>query len=260
MTGATVPNDKLIPTYFSIKKIFDSNLLFPVIFWVFFLAYLSRTLWGDRFKKIIFNKIADLSLFLIVILVSPPLLEIVSWPLCRLTPENSNQKAEAIVVLGGGMDDYSCPTPFSLRRVYTGSKLFLEGNAPLLILSTGLTNKKANQTEAKAMEMIALGLGVPKNKIILEERSYNTITNAKETFTLLNKNRIKSLILVTSAHHLYRATEAFRKNNPGIAIFPYGTEKMKLSRGMIDWGRPGELILILYEYTAIALYEIKGWI
>jgi uncharacterized SAM-binding protein YcdF (DUF218 family) len=244
----------------NIKHFINSNLLIPSIFWILFIGYWVWYRPGSLRKRTFANKIPLFSLFLIIILVSPPLLEIVSLPLYRLTPENMNQKAEAIVVLGGGVDNFNCPTPFSMRRAYTGSRLLLEEKAPILILSTGRTNQKTDQTEAKAMEIIALGLGVPKNKIILEEKSSNTITNALETYNLLKINQIKSIILVTSSHHLYRAMKVFIRTLPGITIFPYASEKKKLTDEMFSWGRPGKIFLVLYEYAAIIVYKTKGWL
>jgi len=260
----------MIEFYLYLKSLLESILLGPGIFWLLFIVYL-RWVRSSNIKRKTFALRAPLiSLCLLLVLVSPPFLEIVSLPLYGLTPGNLSanlpaapgrvEKADAIVVLGGGVDDLGCPTDFSTRRAYIGSKLFLEGKAPWLILSTGQTNKEINQTEAKAMEMVALGAGVMKERILLEEKSYNTITNANQTYNLLKNSRIKSIILVTSSHHLYRATGVFKKNIPGMTIIPYGTEEMKLFKGMIAWGRIGQLNLILHEYGAIFIYKIKGWI
>lgn len=243
-----------------VKSLLTTNLVFPLIFWVLLIVYRFCNRSRNTQRRSYASQIPLLSLFLIILLVSPPFLEMVTFPLYLLTPDNADLPADAVVVLGGGVEDFGCPTPFSIKRAYTGSKLFLEGRASFLIFSTGRTNSHTDQTEAKAMEIIALGLGIPKNKLLLEEKSYNTVTNARETFRLLKATQIQSIILVTSSHHLYRAMKVFEKNTPGIQIVPYATEKKRLLGETVSWSRPGKLFLVLYEYAAILLYTFNGWI
>jgi len=51
--------------------------------------------------------------------------------------------------------------------------------------------------------------GVPKNKILLENRSMNTIENAKFTKRMVDKMHNVKLIMVTSKNHMPRARKIF---------------------------------------------------
>lgn len=230
----------------------------PGIFWILFVIFLfcrkSKTTYG----KINAQRIPVISLILILILVSPPLSEIIAWPLYCVTPKNSDSNADAIVVLGGGIEDLGYPSRLSTERAYVGSCLFLQGRAPLLILSTGYTKSYVNRTEAQAMQLIALGMGVAGGKILLENKSYNTHTNASETMKLLKQYNVKSIILVTSFNHLYRAMRVFKKI--GIKVYPYSTNVPKLLDWNVSWRRPAILAGLFYEYAAIAVYGLRGWL
>lgn len=196
-------------------------------------------------------------LILITALTTPPLLEIVSFPLNFLTPTTPTTNADAIVVLGGGIDNNGLPSPSSMARAYTGGKLLLEGKAPLLILATGRTNPYVDKSEAEGMSMVAAFLGIPKSKIILEEKSFNTYTNALETKKILDKYNVKSIILVTSFTHSYRAYLVFKKQ--GINVIPF-VEKRKTGLYSLGWSRANAIIPILHEYGGIILYKFKGWL
>lgn len=196
-------------------------------------------------------------LILITVLTTPPLLEIVSLPLYLLTPQNSTANADAIVVLGGGIKPGGLPSFSSMKRAYMGGGLLLEGRAPFLLFTTGRTNPDTERTEASAMNMIAKGMGIPESKIILEENSYNTYTNAVETKKILNKHNIESVILVTSYTHLYRAYKVFKKQE--INVLPF-TEKRGSTLLVPGWWRADAIIGVLHEYAGIMLYKYRGWV
>jgi hypothetical protein len=61
-----------------------------------------------------------------------------------------------------------------------GAQLFLEGWAPLLIFSGGLgaiTRQFWSEPEADQFASIAVGMGVPRERILIENRSTNTGEN-----------------------------------------------------------------------------------
>src|SRR6476646_4390417 len=74
-----------------------------------------------------------------------------------------------------------------------GAQLFLDGWAPLLIFSGGLgviTKNIWNEPEADQFAEIAVGLGVPRDKILIENRSTNTGENVVFTRRLLAQKQI----------------------------------------------------------------------
>lgn len=88
-----------------------------------------------------------------------------------------------------------------LRVAEYAARLFLDRWAPILVCSGGfgrLTKGIWHETEAGKFAQIALNLGVPPNKIFLEEKSANTAENLRFSRDLLGENglEINSAILV----------------------------------------------------------------
>ena len=59
--------------------------------------------------------------------------------------------------------------------------------------------------------------GVPDSALLLEERSYDTTTNARYTAAVARANGIQRILLVTSGVHMPRASLLFR--GTGIEVF-----------------------------------------
>lgn len=144
--------------------------------------------------------------------------------------------ADAIVVLGGG--NYSWMHRPGIRldqlessRIAAGARAWLNGRAPVVILSGG---GKPGDTEADTMAAAIAKFGVPASALLLEERSRNTADNAHYTAALAERNRIRSVLLVTSSLHMPRAMLQFR--NAGIdAIAVPVPEKADRSRWRNRW-------------------------
>jgi len=65
------------------------------------------------------------------------------------------------------------------------------------------------------MAAAALGLGMPRSQIMVENLSRNTLENAHAVRRIITGNRI---ILVTSAYYMKRAVNLFRKR--GFTVIP----------------------------------------
>lgn len=117
-----------------------------------------------------------------------------------LSPQDKLEKTDAIVVISGGE---------TTTRTEEGVKLFHEGYAPLMIMSGAARDE--GTSNAQAMELLAMKLGVPAENILIEEEAKNTLDNAVFVRELMKKYNIKSIILVTSPYHQRRAYVTFRK-------------------------------------------------
>jgi uncharacterized SAM-binding protein YcdF (DUF218 family) len=100
-----------------------------------------------------------------------------------------------------------------------GAELFLDGWAPLLIFSGGLgviTKNIWHEPEADQFAEIAIGLGVPREKILIENQSTNTGENILFTKRLLAEKQIDPVkfILVQKPYMERRSFATFRKNWP----------------------------------------------
>ena len=127
-------------------------------------------------------------------------------------PAAARPTADAIVVLGGGGYTWISRPGVTLddlkySRLAAGARLYKAGRAPRVILSGG---GEGDRTEARNMARGMRKFGVPGNALLLEERSTDTNTNARYTAQIARDNGVRSILLVTSAIHMPRASVLFR--------------------------------------------------
>jgi uncharacterized SAM-binding protein YcdF (DUF218 family) len=116
------------------------------------------------------------------------------------------QKADVILVL----------CSHDKKVAETGAQLFLEGWAPLLIFAGGLgsvTRGMWTEPEADQFAETAIGMGVPVDRILIENRSTNTGENILFTKQLLAQKGIdpQQFILVQKPYMERRSFATFRK-------------------------------------------------
>jgi uncharacterized SAM-binding protein YcdF (DUF218 family) len=129
------------------------------------------------------------------------------WHFHRLN--HQLERADAILVL----------CSYDLRVAERGAQLFLEGWAPLLIFSGGLgaiTKSLWSVPEADQFARIAARMGVPEERILVENRSTNTGENIIFTKSLLAEKRLdpEKFILVQKPYMERRSYATFRKMWP----------------------------------------------
>jgi uncharacterized SAM-binding protein YcdF (DUF218 family) len=102
------------------------------------------------------------------------------------------------------------------RVAERGAQLFLEGWAPLLIFSGGLgaiTRAIWSEPEAEQFAAIAVSMGVPRDRILIENRSTNTGENVSFTRQLLADRGLdpQKFILVQKPYMERRSFATFKK-------------------------------------------------
>lgn len=118
-----------------------------------------------------------------------------------------------LVVLGGGVDENEDITNHSKLRHDVGIKL--QNEYDYIICSSYKTYKEKakNQikSEAKAGKEYLVKMGVSSDKILLEEKSKDTFSNAYYTRELLEnlKFDIKKITIVTSKFHMPKTKVVF---------------------------------------------------
>jgi uncharacterized SAM-binding protein YcdF (DUF218 family) len=128
-------------------------------------------------------------------------------------------KADAIVVLGGGME-WSRDLPYpdmngAADRIWHAARLFKAGRAPIVI-PTGAW-------EDVSSVPLLLDFGVPSAAIRAETASRNTAENARFTAALLARLGCgRRVLLVTSAWHMRRAQLLFER--AGLEVIPAATD------------------------------------
>ncbi|RFM27247.1 YdcF family protein [Deminuibacter soli] len=118
-------------------------------------------------------------------------------------------KADCILVLGS----------HDTRVAERGAELYLQGWAPLLIMSGmlgNLTKQSWTETEADKFAAIAIAMGVPREAILIENRSANTGENILFTQQLLEQHNLhpQSFIVVQKPYMERRSYATFKKHWP----------------------------------------------
>jgi uncharacterized SAM-binding protein YcdF (DUF218 family) len=155
--------------------------------------------------------------------------------LALLTPSDSGQAADAIVVLGRGAD-------FRPSRVQVAAELWQQGRAPLVFTS--------GQGDAMELEQMLTRVGVPAAAIEGEPCSATTNENAEFTAALLQPRGIQRVILVTDLPHLLRSTLTFRSF--GFEVIPHPSP-VPSSFDVRQRQR-----LILREWAGLVTYGLLG--
>ena len=140
-------------------------------------------------------------------------------PLKFLTPQSEKIISDAIVVASAGVHESGTPTQGSALRAHAAAKLYLEGIAPLVIITGGVTEPYLHPVNIKGMAIILQGMGVPSENIIIENRSTDTYLNGLETTKILKRLELKDVILVSHEYHLFRLVSVFEKL--GINVYAY---------------------------------------
>jgi uncharacterized SAM-binding protein YcdF (DUF218 family) len=215
--------------------------------------------------------------FLLLFLISSP---VVSGTLMgtlegRHTPLQTNvgEKLDAIVVLGSGIRDKGTLRPTieltdeSRHQTLCGADLYRQGHAPKLLITGGDTSIfGSGPREATAMKDWAVRLGVPSEAIVTEDRSRTTYENAVLSKRILGDRA--SILLVTSANHIPRATALFMKQGFRVTPSPCGYQaknhpsdnwnKVDIFDLLPDVQAIKETTLVVEEAAGIAAYWLAG--
>ncbi|HSQ78420.1 MAG TPA: ElyC/SanA/YdcF family protein [Nitrospirota bacterium] len=175
-------------------------------------------------------------------------------------------KADTIVVLGGGVRDLTwlaqpCEASDSSKEhVVTGITIYRKHHLPLVFMGgNGDPSGTTVCLDAEAMARTALELGVPARDVRVENKSRNTLESAKALKGLIKGN---SIILVTSAFHLKRASAMFIKQ--GFRVIPapagYRCEHRKLTffSFIPHAGNLSDSSTAIYEYMSLFWYSVNG--
>ncbi len=138
--------------------------------------------------------------------------------------EDGGAQADCIIVLGS--------TKAVEYRVPVAAALYHAGRAPKVMMCGGAAG---DVPEAERMRARALELGVPKEDILVDVNSQNTIENILFSMTELQRafwlNRVHSLLLVTTPCHMRRSLCIARYLYPKhIRVYPCPAEDRNTRR------------------------------
>jgi len=116
------------------------------------------------------------------------------------------------ILLGGGITNKGKISADALTRSKVALKLLQKNKIQKLVLSGGFTNKQFPKlSEARLFVKYFTKKGINRKKLILEEKSKDTLGNAIYCKKLFVKEKLlKKIILITSNYHMSRSLTVFQ--------------------------------------------------
>jgi len=189
-------------------------------------------------------------------------------------------KADAVLVLGGGLRPALAPrrgveVSEGGDRLLTGLRLMRENKAPLLITSggrVGFTASDPAPPEAISAKALAVELGLPDNRILINPGSRTTAEEARDIGAMARARGWSRILLVTSAFHMPRSLATFRQSS-GLSVIPVACDYQLPNRAAYGTPTAGSVIksllpdaealhlstIALKEHLGLAIYRLKGW-
>lgn len=142
------------------------------------------------------------------------------------------------------------------ERAEHGINLFKQGFSDNILMSGG-PSCGLNSSCLEIMKNRAIQMGVPRDKILLDEESTTTYENARSCFEIMQKQGYQSAILVTSCYHTKRAKIIFNRffYDKGIDLtvcavpnVAYPVEKW--------WNNDTDAQRVVTEYLKIIYYHL----
>jgi uncharacterized SAM-binding protein YcdF (DUF218 family) len=156
--------------------------------------------------------------------------------------------AAVIVVLCGGCRFNGRLNEATSARVAHGVQLFEQGLAPRVILSGGRATPHRPRC-APRMRTLAVDLGLPADRITVEDRSSRTVENAREVARLLGRVDKPGILLVTGPLHMRRARRCFERQGVAVACAP--VPRMSVGGLLVKE--------VIHEYVGLAYYALRRW-
>jgi uncharacterized SAM-binding protein YcdF (DUF218 family) len=246
---------------FLAKKLVTPFLLPPGIFIAILVAVVIRLVFRKQWRGAFWLMILTISMWLFSI---PPTSHFFLRHLESRIETPDVLRGDVIILLGGGIYDQmpdlsgmGAPPESYLARITEAYRLYRKLRLP--ILTCGGTAPWQQISEASVSARFLMDLGVPRNQLILEDRSRDTYENALYAKTILDRWNFHNPILVTSGYHMPRAMLAFEKVGVAVSAFPAGRRTWTgMTYSWRDYLPSGysELALALKEYLGLMYYRV----
>jgi uncharacterized SAM-binding protein YcdF (DUF218 family) len=179
---------------------------------------------------------------------------------------------DVVIVLGGMIsfdsDVERMQANRGIDRTLQALLVYKKGKAKKLFISGGSGSLQfPDMKESIILKNYLMQIGFPEEDILIESESKNTYENALYTKKELERLGLQnsSLLLVTSASHMYRAKKCFEKQ--GLQVDTYsadiiaGPRKFVFdhlfipnSEALSDWYN------LLHEILGVIIYKVMGYI
>ncbi|MGG6311033.1 YdcF family protein [Paenibacillus macerans] len=135
------------------------------------------------------------------------------------------QPADVGIVLGAAMWG-DAPSPGLRERLEQSLQDYESGKFKLFLLTGGLDTPKSNFTEAEGMAIYLEQHGVPRDKMLLENKATSTYENLKFSQAIMNERGLTSALIITHTYHGNRSLEIAKSLN-------YADPKLSLKKSEV---------------------------
>ena len=249
---------------------FLSQLLMPftffcVVMWLAFVTVARRRVPGVWRQLCVFVPLGGLTLASM-----PPIAYLSGGSLeWRYPPQGRQANCRSIVVMGGHARLHDLVRKQaeldgdSLARCLHAARLYADGDpVPIIVCGGDIDKLHPGITLAEAMRDFLLLLGVPKDDVVVEDRSRNTFENAIEASAWLRDHNINDIVVVTDAIHLWRTELCFRKQGiePAVSGCRYRATQLVISPKSFIPSPRSALYLqdAAHEWFGLAWYWLRG--
>lgn len=161
------------------------------------------------------------------------------------------EPADAVVVLGAGINPNGVPSGSSELKALLGIELYRKRLAPLLVFVG------AEGSEVEGRMRMALELGVSPEAILTGSGARTTKDEADHALAMLRPRQARRILLVTGGVHMRRAAELFTRAGFDVAPAP-------LDDTFCWEATPEERIALAYqllrEQLAMSYYHLAGYL
>ena len=209
-----------------------------------------------NFYRIARKKIWSLAISCILLyflLFNTPFLWFLASP---LKISETPQKADVILVFGGGVGETGSPGKSTIERARYAAELYKNGYADKIVLSSGYTYM---YNDAENMRLIAISMGVPDEDIILEKNASSAYENVIFSKQIIDDKKWNKVLLISSPYNMRRVSMVFNKWCKDKTIF-YTPVKKSQFYDRIERTRMEQIMAIIHEYLGIVYYLIKGYV
>lgn len=157
--------------------------------------------------------------------------------------EEPAARGDVIVVLGARANRDGTPSLALADRVATAATLEVQLGHPALLMSGGVVG---DVSEPRVMRAHAAALGVPEDRVMLDESGANTAASLRELARVAKERGWERIVVVSHGHHLARVRLACRRVGLDCAARP---ARQSAGLALEPW-------FVVRDAAALALYAI----
>ena len=246
--------------------IFSKILSFAVdpFFWIIILLLLAL-LAKKKYRR---PQYLVLALILTFVFSSSPIYKI-TFDYWKIKQDITYQKFDAGILLGGMISLSSSDENILFNeyndRLLNTLELFHKGIIKKIIITGASGSLSSDLKEADIIKSFLIRIGVPREKIIVENQSKNTHENA--IYTELTCKELEmdkySFLLITSDYHMRRSLSCFKKTGLNITPFVKESDEFHFDLEYLIVPQTNVLFkwkVLFHEIVGYFMYKLMGYV